>query len=152
MKHNPMTVGYCRIQCYAIYFQEKPTMNIREAEKFCNAWLSAWTGNGPDKLIEFYAADAFYLDPTAKGGLRGHGAILPYFTRLLKNNPDWKWTHEEIIPTEKGFVLKWKAVIPVREKEVIEYGLDIVEMEDGKIIRNEVYFDTLKLLTAIAGK
>ncbi len=126
-------------------------MNIRDAENFCDAWLPSWTGNDPDRLIEFYSADAFYLDPTAKGGLRGHGEILPYFTRLLKNNPGWKWTHEEIIPTENGFVLRWKAVIPVREKEVIEHGLDIVEIDGGKIIRNEVYFDTLKLITTITG-
>ena len=127
-------------------------MNIRDAEIFCNAWLPAWTGNDPNKLIGFYAADAFYLDPTVKDGLKGHAGMLPYFTKLLKNNPDWKWTHEEIVPTEQGFVLKWKAVIPVRDKEVIEYGLDIVEMRAGKISRNEVYFDTLKLIRAITGE
>ena len=127
-------------------------MNIRDAENFCNAWLPAWTGNNPDRLAEFYSADALYRDPTSRDGLRGRAAILPYFKKLLKNNPDWKWTHEEIIPTEKGFVLKWKAVIPVRDEEVIEEGLDIVEVENGKITRNEVFFDTLKLITRIAGK
>jgi hypothetical protein len=126
-------------------------MNIHEAENFCKAWLPAWTGNDPGRLIEFYAADAFYLDPTVKDGLSGHNKIFPYLIRLLKNNPDWKWTHEEIIPTVKGFVLKWKAVIPVREEEVIEYGLDIIEIEGGKIIRNEVYFDTLTLIKKITG-
>ena len=79
-------------------------MNIRDAENFCNAWLPAWTGNAPDALIGFYTADALYLDPTVKNGLKGHGEILPYFKKLLKNNPDWKWTHEEVVPTEKGFV------------------------------------------------
>jgi hypothetical protein len=127
-------------------------MNLKDAEQFCNAWLPSWTGNDPKKLIEFYSSDAFYLDPTVKGGLKGHGEILPYFTKLLKNNPDWKWTHEEIIPTEKGFVLKWKAVIPVRERDVVEYGLDIVELHDGTITRNEVYFDTLKLLQSFVTK
>ncbi len=124
-------------------------MNINDAKTFCNNWLSSWTGNNPNKLIEFYSSDAFYLDPTVKNGLTGHDQIIIYFKKLLKNNPDWKWTHEEIFPTEKGFILKWKAVIPVRDKSIIEYGMDIVEIQSGKIIRNEVYFDTYKLLDSI---
>ncbi|MCP4130976.1 MAG: nuclear transport factor 2 family protein [bacterium] len=127
-------------------------MDRIEAENFCNRWLPAWTGNNPENLIGFYSEDAFYLDPTVKNGLRGHENILKYFNKLLKNNPHWKWTHEEIIPTEKGFVLKWKALIPVKEKEIVEFGLDIVEIQDDKITRNEVYFDTLKLINTILDK
>jgi len=127
-------------------------MNLKEAKEFCNNWLPAWTGNNPDKLINFYAKDSFYSDPTFKQGLRGHGEILPYFRKLLKNNPDWKWTDEEIIPNDKGFTLKWKAIIPVRQAEIIEFGMDIVEIVNNKITRNEVYFDTLRLINAIQRK
>jgi len=127
-------------------------MNIKEAENFCQNWLPLWTGGNPAALIELYSDDAFYLDPTVKEGLKGKGSILPYFKKLLQNNPEWQWTSEEIIPTEKGFTLKWKAVIPVREKKIIEYGLDIVEITGGKISRNEVYFDTLQLITAIKNR
>ena len=124
-------------------------MNLEEAKDFCNKWLAAWSGNNPDKLINFYSTQSFYSDPTVKNGLKGHDEILPYFKKLLKNNPDWKWTYEEIIPTEKGFTLKWKAVIPVRQIEIIEFGVDIVEIVNNKITRNEVYFDTLNLINAI---
>lgn len=122
-------------------------MNLKEAEEFCIRWLSAWTGNQPEHLISFYAKDAFYSDPTAKKGFQGHGKIFPYFRILLRNNPDWKWTHEEIFPNEKGFLLKWKAIIPTKEKNIVEYGMDIVEVIDGKITRNEVYFDTRSLIS-----
>lgn len=77
--------------------------------------------------------------------------MLPYFTKLLGNNPRWVWTPVEILPTDKGFVLKWKAVIPVRDREIIEYGMDIVEVDGDTITRNEVYFDTLPLISAIKG-
>ena len=127
-------------------------MKIKDAELFCGSWLPAWTGNNPETLIKFYAHNAFYLDPSNKQGLKGHNEILPYFIRLLKNNPNWIWTHEEIFPTDDGFTLKWKAVIPVRNSNVIEYGMDIVAIADGKITRNEVYFDTLTLSNAIRKK
>ncbi len=124
-------------------------MNKSDAERFCNRWLPAWTGNDPEGLIRFYDEGARYLDPTVKQGLIGHARILPYFTKLLKNNPSWVWTREEVFPTENGFTLKWKAQIPVRNAVIEEYGLDIVEMAGDRIVRNEVYFDTRPLIEAI---
>ncbi|AYV57750.1 nuclear transport factor 2 family protein [Leptospira kmetyi] len=124
-------------------------MDLKEAEDFCIRWLSSWTGNQPDRLIRFYDDEAFYSDPTARKGFQGKNKILSYFKILLRNNPNWIWTHEEIIPNEKGFVLKWKAKIPVKENEIVEYGMDIVEVENEKIVRNEVYFDTRKLMENI---
>ena len=124
-------------------------MNVKDALSFCGRWLPAWTGNDPETLIKFYALDAFYLDPSNKRGLNGHNEILPYFIKLLKNNPNWIWTHEQIFPNDDGFILKWKAAIPVRNSKIIEYGMDIVVIADGKITRNEVYFDTLTLINTI---
>lgn len=124
-------------------------INDMNYESFCNEWLSAWTGNHPEKLLTYYADDAFYSDPTNVKGLKGHELLLPYFSRLLKHNPDWKWSAEEIIPTDKGFTLKWKALIPVKGHTITIIGLDIVEVLDGKITRNEVYFDRTEWMKAL---
>jgi hypothetical protein len=123
-------------------------MSIQELEQFCDNWLAAWTGNAPELLLPFYTEDALYRDPSTKSSIQGHIAMLSYFKKLLKNNPDWVWTREELMPTEKGFTLKWKAEIPIGNKIIHEFGLDIVELSDGKISRNEVYFDTLALMNA----
>ena len=112
-----------------------------EALEFCEQWLSAWTGNQPEALLAYYTPDACYLDPARPSGLTGHDAMRAYFTRLLAKNPDWVWTAEEVMPTADGFTLKWKAVVPGAGSEAVLYGLDIVEMRDNRIARNEVYFD-----------
>ena len=124
-------------------------MNLTEAEKFCNKWLPAWTGNNPDDLINFYAPDSFYSDPSVKNGLNGHDEILPHFKKLLIKNPHWRWYYKELFPNEKGFILKWEAVIPVNENNIIECGMDIVELTNNLITRNEVYFDTSKITDMI---
>ncbi len=116
---------------------------------FCKEWLNAWTGNNPAELIKFYDEHANYRDPGNILGLKGHKEILPYFEKLLASNPDWIWEEEELYPTVKGFIIKWKAKIPVGEEEVLEYGMDIVEMKKGKITRNEVFFDRTKFLSAL---
>ena len=124
-------------------------MDEREIIEFCNPWLVAWTGNNPEKLIEFYSEDAFYLDPAKPKGLKGREEIFQYFKKLLAANPNWIWESVEVFPTKKGFTAKWKATIPVGTKVIIEYGMDIVEVENGKMKRNEVYFDTSNLLSAL---
>lgn len=125
-------------------------MNTEELIQFCDDWLEAWTGNRPAELLEFYAANAFYSDPGRPTGLRGHSEMEPYLTKLLAQNPSWVWERHELMPTAKGFTLKWKALIPVGDSAVEEYGLDIVEIDQGKITRNEVYFDRTMLLRVIA--
>ena len=118
-------------------------------ENFINEWLGAWTGNRPETLLAYYSETAFHADPAHPSGLVGHEALLAYFTKLLAHNPDWVWVAEEIIPTATGCTLKWKAQIPVPGKQMTLYGLDIVEIENGKITRNEVYFDRVPWLKAI---
>ncbi len=123
-------------------------MNKNEIMDFCGPWLKAWTGNQPEKLIDFYSGDAFYLDPAKPEGLQGKDQIFAYFKKLLAANPDWKWEALEVFPAEAGFTAKWKATIPVAGQVIVEHGMDIVELKNGKITRNEVYFDLSKLLAA----
>lgn len=110
-------------------------------QTFTDQWLASWSGNRPDILLDFYTPDAFYLDPANPQGLSGKEQLSIYFKKLLGKNPGWKWTREEIFPTEKGFTLKWKAEIPIATETITLHGLDIVEMTGNKISRNEVYFD-----------
>lgn len=127
-------------------------MELKKAEEFCEQWLAAWTGNRPDYLISFYSDEAFYSDPYIPQGLKGKEQLLEYFRKLISIYPDWKYEPVEIFPTQNGFTLKWKLSIPVNSETVVDYGLDIVEISNDKIIRNEVYFDTARIRKAIKGK
>lgn len=128
----------------------EPRLTIEEAKKFCDEWLPAWSGNRPEALLAFYADDAVYRDPSRPRGLRGWSALEPYFRKLLEANPAWVWRSVKIMPTTGGFTLKWEARIPTPAGEVVEQGLDIVEIANGRITRNEVYFDRSALLAAMA--
>lgn len=127
-------------------------MERKKAKEFCDQWLPAWTGNKPDLLISFYSDDAFYSDPFIPQGLKGKEQILAYLRNFISFYPNWKYEHVEIFPTENGFTLKWKVSLPFENHTVVDYGLDIVEISNDKIIRNEVYFDTSRLLKAIKEK
>ncbi len=122
-----------------------------EARKFAEQWLPAWSGNHPERLADFYADDAFYLDPGIPDGVRGKKDLLVYFRKLLAVNPNWVWQQIEGIPLEDGFLNKWLARIPVGSATLEIVGVCFVQLDDaGKIRRNEVYFDRSHLLAEIA--
>jgi hypothetical protein len=125
-------------------------MTREEAREFASRWLPSWTGNKPEELAAFYSDDAFYLDPGVPQGVRGKKELEAYFRKLLAQNPDWIWTQIEPIPMEEGFLNKWLARIPVGEKIIDCIGVCLVQFDrEGKIRRNEVYFDRLNLVTEI---
>lgn len=124
-------------------------MSQEELKTFTDNWLASWTGNHPNLLLEYYTNNAFYIDPANPNGLQGQEQLKPYFTKLLAKNPDWVWSAVEIIPTQKGFTLKWKAEIPLHNKTLTIFGLDIVELENNKISRNEVFFDRFEWMNLL---
>lgn len=125
-------------------------LTAKEARRFAEVWLPAWTGNNPEHLASFYSDDAYYLDPAIPEGVKGKAAITAYFRKLLAYNPDWVWTQVEGIPLEDGFLNKWRATIPVGGKIIEIVGVCFVQLDNaGKIRRNEVYFDRSLLLKEI---
>lgn len=113
-----------------------------------NEWIDAWS-NDLQKLLMYYHPDALYYDPSLPEPIQGQQAIRSYFGALFRNFPGWKWEITELFLTAKGCTVKWKALFPIDGRNVTLKGLDIVEMEGDKIIRNEVYFDRTELLKAL---
>ena len=92
-----------------------------------------------------------YVDPGVPAGIKGKTALLVYFKKLLRRNPNWVWSQLEGIPLEDGFLNKWRALIPVGPATLEIIGVCFVQLDNsGKIRRNEVYFDRSPLLAEIA--
>jgi len=124
-------------------------LDTREARAFAERWLPAWTGNQPERLASFYTDDAFYSDPAIPAGVRGRSALLQYFEQLLSLNPSWVWRHRGSIPILDGFLNHWHASIPVGTSNVEATGVCSVQLRDGRIYANQVFFDRSQLLEAI---
>ena len=121
----------------------------RQAALFAAAWLPAWTGNQPGLLAAFYTPDTFFSDPKVPEGVHGRDALTEYLTWLLALYPGWVWTQTASTPMQNGFVNHWRANIPVGDVEVKLTGVCLVELRDGLIARNEVFFDRTPLRDAV---
>lgn len=124
-------------------------MDRATLENLCDRWLAAWTGNA-DKLLEFYAPDAYYEDPARPDGLHGHSELRPYLQKLLARNPNWTWTRKSLHPIDGGFVVRHEARVPTAAGTILERCMDLVLLDQhGLITRNEVYFDRSRWMAAI---
>lgn len=121
-----------------------------QAASFAERWLPAWSGNEPERLISFYAPEAFYSDPAVPDGIRGREAILNYFRALLARFPDWVWRQTDATPMEGGFLNHWWAQVPMESRTVEIRGVCTVVFAGDLIARNEVFFDRTELLAALA--
>ncbi|MFH1468207.1 MAG: nuclear transport factor 2 family protein [Pseudomonadota bacterium] len=125
-------------------------LDPQAARAFAEAWLPAWTGGDATRLLAFYTEDAVYSDPGVPGGLQGQAALAAYFGGLLARNPRWVWTQRGAIPLAGGFLNLWHAVIPVGDKVIELDGVCTVQLRDGRIAANHVFFDRSPLLAALA--
>ncbi len=125
-------------------------LNADDARAFAEKWLPAWSGNRPELLASFYTRDAVYSDPGVPEGVRGRDAILGYFSKLLGRNPEWVWLHRGSIPMQDGFLNLWHASIPVGERLVEAEGVCTVQLRDGHIYANHVFFDRSELLRVLS--
>lgn len=128
-----------------------PGFAVEEARAFADRWLPAWTGNDPARLAAFYTEDAYYCDPAIPLGVRGHDELVAYFRKLLSQNPSWVWSHRSSIPIAHGFLNFWHASIPVGGRTVEADGVCTVQIRDGLIYSNQVFFDRSALLRALEG-
>ena len=90
-----------------------------------------------------------YVMSTELNGFDAQEALLAYFRKLLAQNPDWVWTHTGSIPLRDGFVNQWHASIPVGDLTLELDGICLVQIADGKIYSNQVYFDRSPLIAAV---
>lgn len=124
-------------------------MDAAEARDFAERWLPAWTGNDPERLASFYTDDAFYSDPAIPSGVHGREELVAYFRKLLAQNPNWVWSHRGSIPIADGFLNFWHASIPVRDRIVEADGVCTVQLREGLIYSNQVFFDRSALLRTL---
>ncbi len=129
----------------AVPSDEPLAMTEAEARAFCNKWLPNFVGGEPslEKLMTFYTPNAYYEDPNVPEGRRGKAEVGGFLKLLLKKYPAWKFNIVSLYPTKKGFVLQYLGTIPLEGGKVIKNfrGIDIIELENGKIARQLGYYD-----------
>jgi len=123
-------------------------MGVEEVRRLAEATLSAWNSQDVDGVVSRYTEDCVYLDPNTRGPVVGREAFRRYLGRLFQR---WKmhWSLREFFLFEDGSggAFLWHAQLtPASGGKTAEIdGMDLVMLREGKLSRNEVYFDRMAL-------
>ncbi|MEW5736425.1 MAG: nuclear transport factor 2 family protein [Thermodesulfobacteriota bacterium] len=127
-------------------------MDAKEMMELVEKFLEAWNSQDVETVLNCYTEDCVYRDPNTRGEIHGHEAFRRYLTKLFV---PWKmhWALREPFLFEGGGggAFLWRArIAPARGGEAVEIdGMDLVLVRDGRISRNDVNFDRVKLLEAM---
>ena len=130
-----------------------------EIAETLDALAHAWSGHDPDQVVACFADDAVYEDVAAGFVLRGHDELRGWVAQLFAGIPDFEYEETHRVIGSGGAVIEyWLRGTP-------QVGMDgqstsgtrgevrsatVLELRDGKIVRNSDYWDAQTLARQIA--
>jgi steroid delta-isomerase-like uncharacterized protein len=122
----------------------------RTAEQAGRAGFDAFVARDVDGILAAWHPDGIQ-DWVALGIFRGHDEIRQLFTGVFSATPDLETTVERVIADDRYCVIQWRSRgthdgaafmgIEPTGRQIELRGVDVMEVEDGLIVRNTVYYD-----------
>jgi steroid delta-isomerase-like uncharacterized protein len=122
----------------------------RTPAEVAHAAFDAVISKDPDGIVAV-GAPGYVDDFVAVGEIRGHQAVRTFFSDLFAAFPDFEMTVERIVADETSAAVQWHAVgtftggpfqgiLPTGSRVEIR-GVDVMEIADGLIQHNTIYYD-----------
>jgi steroid delta-isomerase-like uncharacterized protein len=116
------------------------------ANRDTNAMAAHWSEDGVDDLVP--------LSP-----LRGTGEIVAFFRELFAAVPDSEMTVTRVVAGETQAAVEWRMTgnftgdpfqgVDATGRRVDIRGIDLLEIEDGRIVGNTAYYDGMSFARQI---
>ena len=122
----------------------------RGAEETARAAFDAFIARDVDTLLSNWHPEGIQ-DWVALGIFRGHEEIRELMTSLFASMPDIDMRVEQVTADERRCVIQWRSAgthtgpafmgIDPTGRRLEMRGVDVMEVEDGLVVRNTVYYD-----------
>jgi steroid delta-isomerase-like uncharacterized protein len=122
----------------------------RTPEQVARTVFEAVAARDPDGIVALGAPD--YVDDfVAIGEYRGQGAVRGFFRELFGAFPDFAMTVDRVVADDSSAVVQWHAAgtftgtdflgIRATGRPVELRGVDVLEVADGLVQHNTIYYD-----------
>lgn len=126
---------------------EPPT----DAREVAMASIEGALRRDPDQIVGLAHPEDYADDFVAIGEFWGKEAVRTFFGELFAAMPDFEMSVERVVSDEGAVAVKWRAEatfsgapfqgIRATGKRVSLRGVDFLEIEDGLIRRNTIFYD-----------
>jgi steroid delta-isomerase-like uncharacterized protein len=117
--------------------------------------LELWNTGNPEVVKQVYATGAERRDPNLTEATRGPEEIARYVAEVRAGYPDFTLQINDVVAQDDRLAVhwtvtgthrgEWQGIAPTGKRINIS-GLSLEVIDNGKIIRDSVYFDRLTLL------
>ena len=121
----------------------------RTAEETARTAFEAFIAHDVEAVLANWHPEGIQ-DWVALGVFRGHGEMRQLFQDVFAAMPDMEMTIEQVTSDERRSVIQWRSRgthsgtfmgIEPTGRTLEMRGVDIMEVEDGLIVKNTVYYD-----------
>lgn len=123
----------------------------RSAREVAMASIEGALERDPDRIVASAHPEDYVDDFVAIGEFQGKDAVHAFFGELFAAMPDFEMSVERVVADEGAVAVKWQAEatfsgapfqgIQATGRRVRLRGVDFLEIEDGLIRRNTIFYD-----------
>jgi steroid delta-isomerase-like uncharacterized protein len=119
-------------------------------EEHARSYFQAFADRDPEAMATHWSEEGVE-DLVPMAVLRGPDQVRRFFAELLTAVPDSQVTVQRVVADDRHAVVEWRMTgtfsgapfqgLEPNGRHLELRGLDLLEIEDGRILRNTVYFD-----------
>ena len=138
--------------------QRKRITRRKAVETTIRSYFEAMDSRDPDAMVAHWREDGIE-DIAAVGVLRGHDELRDYLRSMFAGMPDARTTITRLVAGESSCAVEFRIEatlegapfmgIEPSGKRVEIRGMDLFELEDGKLVSNTSYFDSMSIARQI---
>jgi steroid delta-isomerase-like uncharacterized protein len=122
----------------------------RAVEKVARSYYEAMANRDPDAVASHWAEDGVH-EVVPLGVFRGREAVRSLFQEIVTAVPDLETTTQRLVADTQRTAVEWRLAgnfnggpfqgIDPTGRRIELRGFDLLEVEDGKLVRGTVYYD-----------
>jgi hypothetical protein len=116
---------------------------ITEIKDIAQQWIAAFNEHDLEKLLSLYHADAVHHSPKLQlrlpetmGKIRGREALQNWWADAFERLPSLRYELKNLIINDQQVLMEYQRTV---DGEASMMVAEVLEIEDGKIIRSRVY-------------
>jgi steroid delta-isomerase-like uncharacterized protein len=122
-----------------------------ENRRLVRRYFELINGSDLSAADEVLAPDVVFFGPRAPDGIRGRRAFVDFVVEVRRSSPDLTFAERESVAEGDRVASVFTMTRTHRTedgdaREIVTEGMDLFDVEDGKIARIRAYFDRLSLL------
>jgi ketosteroid isomerase-like protein len=120
---------------------QNPYQNNFNAREFADSYFKFWNDNAIERAGDYYAEGIDYRDLSLGEAIKGIKEVKKFMQEQFNATPDLKFkTIDVVVQSPEKIAIQWLMTGTEQGKPFETEGVSLMELKQGKIIKNTDYY------------